>query len=143
MSVNSIPTTPYLDEMPLERLASLAAIELDNISLQKAGARHEAISALVRRLRTGVEIEAVGAHNALVDPSTAVMVSQALGSSRGTAPTTVEALVTEAQTILVGLERRPGDDLSELKSFCIALAHVAAARSEPFAPVSPSFDDDA
>jgi hypothetical protein len=125
--VAATPTAIELDKMPLARLASLAAIELDNLALG-AAKTIEAVTALARMLRSKGAAKGLGVHaGALADPTTAVAISKALTAAKFPSPKTIDQLIEEAEKVVETLEQSdPSGEVVQLRAFCVALSKAAS-----------------
>ncbi|MBI2425779.1 MAG: hypothetical protein HYV27_23340 [Candidatus Hydrogenedentes bacterium] len=67
----------------------------------------------------------------LFDPISMPLLSEAIGQTYSTQPTSIRDLATEALRIAQNLEENPLTDTERLRDFCLALSSVAEERYEP------------
>jgi hypothetical protein len=125
-------------ERDLPSVACRAAIELDNLILDRStGLR--AVHTLVRDIEESfTTIKEPASPNSLLNPTTAVVINGAIRDSMEEAPPkSISGLVEEAAKIVVRLKNVLADpstyrttrsaELEQMRSFCLALSRRASA----------------
>jgi hypothetical protein len=136
---NTVPTLyqnetgeTRVEELP--SLASLAAIELDDLVIGRADIHLDAVRRLAKALASWVQSEGEGSAAVKLDPSRLFVINRAFEDSTviERRPTTVDELVqitTDLTRSLENLtsEQRDKHNLERLRSFCLALSRRAAS----------------
>lgn len=133
MTPISTARPPLELEMDLASLASLAAIELDDLLLGRRK-QFDAVQLLAQRIASGVP------DGQPLDDSTVVAMHHALIEDPSGAPTTMTELKTTAAVLSDQMAKLVGEDtnnamdlIKKLRSFCVALSkHSMAIHRSPY-----------
>lgn len=131
VAVKHIPA-PALRVEDLPSLASLAAVELDDLIVGRKTLHVEALPRLAEALQSWVRPEGEGAVGLRLDPTRMVVMKRAFDDADpfGGRPVTVEDLIRTTASLTRLLERpaeeRSEDMLKRLRSFCLSLSRRAA-----------------
>lgn len=120
-------------ELPF--LAARAAIELDNLLLNR-GQKLDAVASLAERLRnSSTRITNVQRDKALVDLSTVEILSSSVSATEQFSGSTLQDLAAKASEIAANLqtasERKSADSaIARSRAFCVALSRCASSYTQ-------------